>query len=96
MDNNAGTDVAEIKEEWGAEFSDLDCAVDWEVMDESLHHTSRWCNHMIKILRHDSGLMIAIEFATNVGDGDSASAYPDKWYEVEPYEVIETRYRKKG
>ena len=92
---NAGTDVVKIKKEWGREFSDLECADDWEQLANEHQQPSRWCTHWRKILRHDSGKTIAIEYAQDIGDGESASAYEDEWYEVEAHEVKVTKWRRR-
>lgn len=96
MADNAGTDIEKIHEDWGDEFIDLDIAGDWEKVEEEFQLQSRWCTHWIKILRHESGKTIGIEYAKDVGDGDSASAYPVECFEVEAYEETVTKWRKKG
>lgn len=96
MSDTAGTDVAAIQENWGSEFRDLEIASDWSNLGEKVfEYESRWCLHWTQYVKHDSGLIIGIKFATDVGDGESSDYYPDEWFEAEAYEVTETRYRKK-
>ena len=95
MSDKAGTKLAEIQEEWGEEFSDLDMADDWALLEDEMTHQSRWCTHWVKWLKHDDGMVIGIEYARDVGDGDSAAAYPTEWFEGESYAETVTKYRRK-
>lgn len=90
-----GTDIEAIKQEWGHEFRDLEYAEDWAQVANEFQNQSRWCTHWRKILRHDDGMLIAIEYAQDTGDGESASAYEDEWYEVVEREVTRKEYVKK-
>ena len=94
MGDKAGTDVEKIQADWADEFVDLDMATDWEMIDDGFQRQSRWCTHWVKILRHDSGKTIGIEYAKDVGDGESADTYPVEWFEVESYEVTQTKWRR--
>ena len=83
----AGTDLESIREDWGREFIDLDGADDWKLLGEEFDRASRWCTHWRKIVRHESGLTIAILYAVDVGDGESADAFPVTWEEVREVRV---------
>ncbi len=95
MGEVAGTDIAKIKYEWGEEFRELSFADDWTLLEDKFSHESRWCTHWRKVLKHDTGMLIAIEYAQDTGDGDSASAYEDEWYEVEGREKTIIEYVRK-
>ena len=94
----AGSDVPAIIEEWGDEFQDLEMAEDWALKKEEFVDQSRWCTHWRKVVKHsETGMTIAIEYARNVGDSDSASAYETKWYEVEEsHKTISIWTQKEG
>jgi hypothetical protein len=79
------------QEDWGDELDEAD---DWALVEDELTEQSRWCTHWRKVVRHDAtGRLILISYARNVGDGDSAEAYPTVWRDGEGYEVTVTKYR---
>ena len=92
----AGTDIERIQKEWGSEFTELDMADDWELVQDVLLEQLRWVTIWEKIVRHkESGLTIGINYPRNAGDGESADAYDIKWYEVEPHEKTVIEWRAK-
>lgn len=92
-DTVVGTDVERIKTEYGEDFlEELECADDWDVIEDKLSHESRWCTHWRMVLRHNSNMFIAVDYARDIGDGESASVYETTWYEVEPREKTIIEY----
>lgn len=83
-----GTDIQKIAEEWKREFPDINYASDWTELSDELEDQSRWCTHWRKVLKHDSGMLIAIHYPRNTGDGESAGAYEITWCEVEEKETV--------
>lgn len=66
----------------------------WSFVENSVVDELRWVNLCEKIVRHENGAAVRISYASNTGDGESASTWGTTWCEVEPVEKTVTVWQE--